>query len=103
MSEAGPMSRRPSACSGDIYSGVPRISPVDVCASWAARSLARPKSMIFGTNSVDVACCHDRPELGGDDEGREPHDLLDESDDEDDVLLARRTLEGFKSRCTMPC
>ena len=59
--------------------------------------------MIFGTNPVDVACWPDMPEPGADDEGRELPDRLGESDDEDGVLLARRTLEGFKSRCTMPC
>src|SRR4051794_7946503 len=103
MSEAGPMSCRPSACSGDMYSGVPRMSPVKVCARWAARSLARPKSMIFGTSPVEAACWPDIPEPGADEEGRELDDLLDESDDAEGALLARRTLEGFKSRCTMPC
>ena len=35
-------------------------------------------------------------EPGADDEGREPHDLLDESNDEPGALLARKTLEGLQ-------
>src|SRR6516165_979903 len=52
-SAAGPTSRvLPAACSGDMYAGVPRMSPVRVRSCSSSRRLARPKSVTLGTNSA---------------------------------------------------
>src|SRR5439155_26196692 len=50
MSAAGPTSRfLPTACSGAMYDGVPRMLPVRVWPESPSMRLARPKSVILGT------------------------------------------------------
>ena len=43
----------PSACSGDMYAGVPNTAPAWVKRAWLTPNLAMPKSKIF--TEIDVA------------------------------------------------
>lgn len=94
MSTQGPCCcERGRICSGAMYAGVPTTSPVAVKPWLASSRFAKPKSVIFGSQSANENAAASTASLGS----AGPCDAVAEA-----VGATSRILLGFKSRWRMP-